>query len=118
MATLLGADWRASVIAAAGLIVATGVIWRYIVAPFASAVWAAIIAAPQIRDDLRDLPELLAGLRQLIGENVIGQIGTLRVEVESLRHEVNAMRSPRISGGEGDPEPPLVVPMTPKRGDE
>lgn len=106
------ADWRATALAAAAALTVAGAAWRYVLGPFFSACWAAILAAPQIRDTLVDLPELVEGLRRLLDAEVVTQISTLRADVAEIRGELTSMRAqlPTIGGGseEMPPEPFLL----------
>lgn len=108
---------QATIIAAAALVVAVGVLWRFIVAPVGIALWAAIVAAPQIANDLRDLPDLISELRALIADNIPAEILALKVEVAALKADVELLRSPAIAGDEGSPPEPFMIPMTPKKDD-
>ncbi len=98
----MGADWRTTALAGAAAVTVAGAAWRYLVWPFTSAVWAAIKAAPQIAEDVRDLPQLISDLRHLLEANVVQEIANLKAEVASLRAEVSVLRGPVIAGGEGE----------------
>ncbi len=107
----ISADWRTTVLAAAALLVAIGIIWRYAVAPIGAALWAAILAAPQIADDLHDLPDLIVQLRRLVDSNVIGQIATLRTDMAEVKRDLAEMRAEAVIRG-GAIGPDDEIPMT------
>jgi len=101
-------DWRTTALASAAALTVAAAAWRYFLWPFFRAVWAAILAAPQIRDDLRDLPELIQALRDLIADDLPGKVTSLEARIIILEAEVNRLRSPAIAGGEGGPTEPFM----------
>ena len=104
-----GADWRTTALAAAAAITVAGAAWKYLLWPFCAAIWAAIKAAPRIAEDVADLPQLIADLRELLDANVVGEIANLKAAVAELKSEVLALKSPPITGGEGEPEEPFML---------
>ncbi len=105
----MATDWRTTIIAAAALLVALGVIWRYFVAPVALACWAAIVAAPQIANDLRDLPDLIVELRSLIADNIPGRLAVLEAEIVRLNGVVTNLTPALAGGSEEAPLEPFML---------
>lgn len=92
--------WYLDLGALAGTIMAAGVLWRMAVWPFFRAVWAALIAAPQIASGMRQVIELIesdvAGKLALMAETFAKQ--EERVAAQTVQLAQMELRLAKLEG--------------------
>ncbi len=89
----MAGDWQTNALAAGALVTVSAAVWRWVLWPVGHAVWAAIVAAPQIANDLRDLPDLITELRALIEDNIPAEIIALKAEAAGLKLEITQLKA-------------------------
>lgn len=66
--------WPAAI---AGALLGFGFMWKYVIVGVGRALWAAVLAAPQIADGVQELGDLLRG-------DVLGRLDTAALRFEAL----------------------------------
>ena len=82
----LWVQWLAGI---SGALVSLGIIWRLGIVTLARAVWAAILAAPEIADGIHELGELIRG--DVLGRIAAGDVRAVALDarVAEIQTEMN-----------------------------
>lgn len=85
-------DFLTIALAAAGALVVLATAAKVVIWPVFRAIWAALLSAPQIRDDLAEMKLLLRSdiLEKFAAEQSV--VKELRLELEALKDEVRILR--------------------------